>query len=104
MMISHHTRSAAELARLQGTRGAPRAEPQGEPKSQMLDKLRSSARAGFDMNYVQGQLAAHEEALELHRIYAATGQNAALRQFAQRATALVQGHLSRARALPRSPR
>jgi putative membrane protein len=104
MMINHHTRSAAELARLQGTRGASRAEPESEPKSQMLDKLRSSARAEFDMNYVQGRLAAHVKAVELHRTYAATGQNAALRQFAQRATDLVQDHLSRARALPRSPR
>jgi len=104
MMINHHTRSVAELARLQGTRGASLADGGSEPKAQMLDKLRSSARAEFDMNYVQGQLAAHEEALALHRIYAATGQNAALRQFAQRASALVQDHLSRARTLPRSPR
>jgi putative membrane protein len=98
MMIAHHTRSAAELARLQGSGGLQRQAPQSEPKGQMLQKLRDS-KANFDTNYIQGQVAAHEEALELHRTYAGNGQNVALRHFAQRAIPTVQEHLVKARGL-----
>lgn len=98
MMIAHHTRSATELARMRGSQGSAPKVPQTEPKEQMLQKL-SDSKADFDLNYVQGQIAAHEEALELHRTYAANGQNAALRQFAGRAATMTQDHLTKARAL-----
>ena len=104
LMINHHTRSSAELARLHTRSGLGAPEPQSEPKAQMLQKLRDSSRTEFDRNYVQGQLGAHEEALDLHRTYAATGQNPVLREFARRAAALVQGHLTRTRSLPRPAR
>lgn len=99
MMINHHTRNSNQLARL--ARSAPRTSPAdlSEPKSQMLDKLRSSSAAEFDTNYVQGQVAAHEEALALHRAYLSTGENAALRAFAGRAVPLVEQHLARAKSL-----
>ena len=104
MMISHHSRSSNELARLDPARSRVSERDLWEPKAQMLDKLRSSTAADFDSNYVRGQIAAHEEALGLHRAYAAGGANAALRAFAGGAVALVEGHLARARALPTASR
>lgn len=104
MMISHHTRSSNELARLVG-RGARTTQADlSEPKSQMLEKLRSSSAAEFEANYVQGQIAAHEEALALHRAYASTGGDMRLRAFATRAAPLVESHLARARTLRMSSR
>lgn len=99
MMINHHTRSAAELARIHGSARPTLGQPQSEPKSQMLEKLRTSGGKAFEENYVQGQIAAHEEALSLHRTYASTGGNAQLRAFAARTAPLVESHLARARTL-----
>ena len=99
MMISHHTRSSNELARLV-RKGPPVTQANlSEPKSQMLEKLRTSSGAAFEANYVQGQVSAHEEALALHRAYAGTGGETRLRAFAARAVPLVESHLARAKTL-----
>lgn len=98
-MINHHTRSMNELARLARSATRTSAADLSEPKSQMLDTLRSSSAAEFDANYVQGQIAAHEEALALYRAYLATGSDSRLRAFAGQGVPLVEQHLVTARSL-----
>lgn len=50
--------------------------------------------------YKREQMMAHQEALMMHRTYAARGDNAALRAMAARAVPMIQMHMSRAQALP----
>lgn len=103
-MVAHHTRTYNELARIVGGRGAARLIDISEPKSQMIDRLRSTSTDEFDAIYVRGQIAAHQEALALHRAYLSKGRDARLRKFAERAAPIVQTHLTRAKKLRITPR
>lgn len=94
MMINDHTRM---LDNLPSGRGGSR--DLSEPKDQMLETLRLSSDETFDEAYVRGQVAVHEEAVEMHRLYAARAGDQALRQFARQASAVDEAHLERARAL-----
>lgn len=100
-MVDHHTRVAAEHARLLNIpAGSDPGSALVGPLSEMLDSLENAPRADFDAAYKRGQIAAHEEALKVHSAYAARGSDAALRAKAQQAVAVVQKHLDAARKLP----
>jgi putative membrane protein len=51
-------------------------------RRRQLERLRATRGAEFDRLYRDTQLASHREALELHRIFAETGTDAGLRQWA----------------------
>lgn len=100
-MIRHHTRMMADHARMSTASGATEtANALVGPLSQMLDTLKTTPRADFDATYKRGQIAAHEEALKVHRAYAARGSDPALRDTARRAVPMLQEHLEAARKLP----
>ena len=65
----------------------------------MLKMLGATAPAQFDAAYIKLQVAAHEEALALHRAYAASGDNTSLKSAAASAVPVVQGHLQHVQAL-----
>ncbi|MEO0062060.1 MAG: hypothetical protein RLZZ08_620 [Pseudomonadota bacterium] len=65
----------------------------------MLDELRT-AGADFDTVYARQQVTAHEQALALLRGYAGTGTDDPLAKFAATTAPVVDGHLTKARALP----
>lgn len=67
-----------------------------------LDALRNMpAGANFDRAYMNAQVEAHNEALALHQNYARNGDVAPLREVANTAVPVVEGHLRQARALAR---
>ena len=100
MLIEHHTRTtqtlmgAAAAARM--SMPAPMLDPR---KQQMIDELRRTPAARFDMVFLMQQVPAHQEALALHTTYARRGDNAALRGAAAAAVPLVQQHLTEAQAM-----
>lgn len=98
MMIRDHTRMTAERRPMLNASGPANALV--GPLSQMLDTLKETARPGFDAAYKRGQIAAHEEALKVHRAYSARGSDPALRAIAQRAIPAIQRHLEAAQKLP----
>jgi putative membrane protein len=59
----------------------------------MLRDLRQARRGSFDTAFNQAQLTAHQEALALHRGYAAGGDVPALRATAAKAVPVVEMHL-----------
>lgn len=100
MMINDHSRSIAEFATTAGAQGRAASDPDlSEPKSQMLETLQMSRGGAFDQAYVRGQIALHEEAVALHRTYAAGVAAGPLRELARKASAMAELHLARARAL-----
>jgi putative membrane protein len=68
-------------------------------QEQKLQQLRD-AGDGFDAAYAEEMVASHEAMLATMRDYAANGDLAELKAFAQSAAEIVAGHLEKARQLP----
>jgi putative membrane protein len=97
MMVSAHTGTGAQLS-LAGRRLnlLPSAKLDARHQA-MLDALQSAGN--FDALYRQQQLAAHQEALVLHRNYAARGASPTLRPVAAAAVPIIERHLRMLRYL-----
>ncbi|MCU1625031.1 MAG: hypothetical protein JWL79_3876, partial [Frankiales bacterium] len=59
----------------------------------MLDNLKAAGDADFDLAYLHQQLAAHTEALTLHKEYSTAGDNPALKAVAAATVPVVEMHL-----------
>jgi putative membrane protein len=100
-MIDHHTRTTAEMNALAQQAGLAPPPPQMMPNHlAALDRLRATAPADFDAAYKREQITSHQEALNLHRTYAAQGDLAPFRDFAGRTAPIVESHLNQAQTLP----
>ena len=105
MLIDHHTRTtnlALANAKAAGVM-APPPEMSAMQKG-MIGALHAAAPAAIDRLYLQQQVPAHQQALSLMNGYARSGDVPALRQTAQGAVPIVQGHLTQAQSLLRSVR
>jgi putative membrane protein len=102
MLIADHTRMSNEMRLAAATAGLPLPPPALLPQhAQMLEQLRTSQP--FDLAFRDIQIAAHQQALQLHQNYASGGDHPALRAVAARAVPVVQGHLSHAQTLAAPP-
>jgi putative membrane protein len=101
MMVSDHSNTAARMqaAVPPGVRLPSQLDAEHQAKLTQLQN--TPAGAGFDRVYMQQQVAAHEEALALHRSYAQSGDVPALRELASSAVPVVDNHLRQARGLAR---
>lgn len=105
MLIDHHTRTtnlALANAKAAGVM-APPPEMSAMQKG-MIGALHAAAPAAIDRLYLQQQVPAHQQALALQSGYARSGDVPTLRQTAQGAVPIVQGHLTQAQALLRTVR
>lgn len=94
-MITDHTATTAKLKET-----LPKARVTTIPptaldarRQALIQQLEAAAPAGFDALYRQQQLAAHQEALQLHQSYAAGGDNPALVELASQTAPKVRMHL-----------
>jgi putative membrane protein len=96
MMIDDHTASTEKLKAAVTKSNVKATVPKSLDKkhSDMLDKLKKSSASSFDQNYLQSQVAAHREMLNVLTNYSQNGDNDALKQFASDASTVVQKHLS----------
>lgn len=100
-MIRDHASTATAL-RTVAERAQPAvlAEPKMTPEQlALLERLHTPGDT-FDSAYARTQISAHEAMVRALRGYSAAGENAALRDFAERAIAAEQVHLDKARELP----
>lgn len=65
----------------------------------MTRRLMDAEGRDFDRLYIDAQTAAHREALQLHRGYAANGDDAALKQAAAEIAPVVERHLAELRKI-----
>lgn len=101
MMIDDHSRTSSEMMGAAQQIGLDPPPPQMLPHHEdMLQRLREVRLAEFDRAYKAEQIMAHEEALTLHRNYAARGDAEPFRALAARAAPIVDMHLGHARILP----
>lgn len=91
-----HEKSTADLKTAAASSNVTVAPAMDEEKQGMLDKLKAASGADFDRQFVEIQKAAHENALNLLQNYASSGDNPALKDFAAKASKVVQGHLDHA--------
>ena len=103
MLITDHTRMSQQMMATAQSAGLAPPPPALLPHHQtMLDQLRMSG-ANFDMAFRDAQVAAHQEALQLHQNYASGGDHPALRGVAAAAVPVIQGHLNHAQMLSVAP-
>jgi putative membrane protein len=101
MLIGDHTRMSSELMMAAEQAGLRPPPPQMLPRhADMLARLQAAGPANFDRAYKAEQIAAHQEALNLHRTYADDGDLPPLRAVAARAVPIIEGHLAHAQQLP----
>jgi putative membrane protein len=100
-MISAHTDSTAKLkSTLSGMN--PPVTPDDTltaEQQQKLDNLKSLKGAQFDSAYAAAQVEAHQAALDALKNYSASGDNAALKAFADGLIPTVTAHLNMAKSL-----
>jgi putative membrane protein len=100
MLIEHHTLTTnVMLTQAKAAGLAPPPAVLGQGKRQWIDELMQAAPGDFDRVYLMQQIPAHEEALKLHKAYAASGDTPQLKVAASGAVPIVERHLAEARRL-----
>ena len=98
-MITDHTAANTELQQIatQANVDLP-SQPTGKDATEE-QKLRGLNGTAFDKAYAQGQLRDHQETVELFQKEASSGEDPALKAFAQKTLPILQQHLQMAEAL-----
>ena len=97
MLINHHTQTTNTLVAASRAAGMTPPPPMLDArKAGMIQQLRATSGAQFDMTYLMQQVPAHQEALALHSTYAERGDVPQLRGAAASAVPIVQQHLAQA--------
>jgi putative membrane protein len=105
MLIADHTAMGQQMAAAATSAGLPPPPSTLLPAEQaMLDKLRASGTgASFNLAFLQAQITAHQQAIQMMQNYAAQGDVAGLRSVAAAAIPVMQRHLQMASALAEAP-
>lgn len=100
MLIKHHQKTTAATLKAASKAGVTAPPPALEPGAvASVTELQTASPADFDRIYLAQQVPAHQAALDLHRSYAAGGDQAPLRTSAKSAIPVVQRHLDAATKL-----
>jgi putative membrane protein len=100
-MISAHSASTAKLKSIVAGM-SPAMTPDdtlSADQQQKLDSLKSLKGAAFDSAYASAQVNAHQMTLDMLKNYAASGDNAQLKTFANGMIPTVTAHLNMAKGL-----
>lgn len=100
-MVTAHTASTAKLKAAAATLNPPLTpdDTLSSDQQQKLDNLKGLHGAGFDSAYASAQVAAHQAALDALNGYAASGDNASLKDLAKGMIPTVTAHLNMAKSL-----
>jgi putative membrane protein len=99
MMIKDHTATMAAMGPLVKAAGQTPADKLDDRRSGFIDHLNKASNADFDKVYVDQQVAAHSEALDLMTGYAKDGSDAGLKDGAAKTAPKVQMHLDKIKAM-----
>ena len=103
-MIQAHEQTAEQLRVVVAREGLrPPAPGVSGDQSMFLAALQSARGAEFDVSYAKQQILAHHAALAVEQAYAASGDDAAIRQLAAGAVSVISSHLEMAEQLRMQP-
>jgi putative membrane protein len=99
-IISEYEASTSQLAVAAKEMGV-RSLPAGPDNTlaRNIEELKDSEGTAFDQLYLEQQLKAHEDAVDLYTRYAARGEDGPLKQFAKEKLGLLEAHLSHVRGM-----
>jgi putative membrane protein len=84
------------------TQDAPRDQGLDQQHTALLQQLQQASGAEFDRLYVRQQVMAHQQAVDMFRNYAQSGDKPQLKQWAERTLPALQEHLRLAQQLQQS--
>lgn len=99
MLISDHTNLSNTTLATAKSAGVMPPPPMLTPAQMGMITQLTNAGASFDRVYLQQQVLAHQNALNLQQSYAASGDTPPLRQAAASAVPAIRGHLAQAQQL-----
>ena len=99
MMVADHTAMSKDADPAVKASGKPVPTELDERRKGLIDNLNNAKPEDFDKEYVNQQIAAHEETLTLLKGYADGGDDAGLKTLAAGAIPKVQAHLDKANTL-----
>jgi putative membrane protein len=101
MMVKDHTKSSKDLKEAIATASPALTPPAALPKDKQdaVDGLLKADAADFDRKYMEGQVDAHQDALNVLQRYAQDGDVAPVKAFAAATAPTVQQHYDRAKAI-----
>jgi len=102
MMVKDHTKSTALLKPAAAAANQTPAAKLDNRRQGFIDHLNSASDADFDKTYVDQQVAAHQEALDLMQGYAKDGSDAGLKGVAANIAPTVQMHLDKIKQIQAS--
>ena len=100
-MVDAHTKTTEELTGIVKSKNLKVDLPTSlDAKHQkLLDDLKNASAEDFDKTYAEQQVDAHQEAVDLFKNYASHGDDADLKQFAQKTLPTIEHHLADAKKL-----
>jgi putative membrane protein len=104
-MVDAHTKTTEELTGIVKAKNIKVDLPTKlDAKHQkLIDDLNSAPAKDFDKTYANQQVDAHQEAVHLFKKYAAKGDDADVKQFAEKTLPTIEHHLEDAKKLPVGP-
>lgn len=103
MMVDAHTDALSELRSLSTSAAVTPPVALNNDFTAKLEALRDAKAGDFDDVYIDQQTEAHENSLNLVKDYSMNGKDAGLRAFAAKMAPTVDEHLTKVRALDKSP-
>jgi putative membrane protein len=102
-MVDAHTKTTEDLTGIVKTKNLKVDLPTKLDANQqkLIDDLNSAQE--FDKTYAKHQVDAHQEAVNLFKKYASQGDDADVKQFAQKTLPTIEHHLEEAKKLPSGP-
>jgi len=104
MIKTDHTDASNKFKAILASMNPPMTPPAGldERRQGLIDNLRSAGAADFDRVYLDQQIAAHTEALTLHRGFSDNTEAAPLAAHARSVAPKIEGHLRMAEQIKAS--
>lgn len=101
MMVDNHMQSSAKLKALAGAQTPPWSLPTSLPvdKKTLLTSLELPKGAEFDTAYMNEQVTAHTQTLDMLQRYSGNGDSAGLKQLAAEMVPIVSSHLDMAKKI-----
>jgi putative membrane protein len=102
MMVEAHSKTTEDLKSIMANEKLKVDLPTklDSKHQKLIDDLTAASDTDFDKTYAKQQVDGHEDAVKLFDSYAKDGDNASLKQFAQKTLPVIQEHLTEAKKLP----